>query len=529
MPIITSPFSPRGMTQGGLKVTLAGVDITAYVDESSIDLKDTLGQGAGSGSGASPRASTFSMKSTLGPAASAVGSGTRPTKPTLVRNGELVIYDANGNRIFGGYLTKITDQTDYTTVYTQLEGVDYWQTFARIIVNEIYSGMSDVQIISALLQKYAPQINIKTLPLAGGMQFSSKNYRNMTLLNALQDVIDSTGYQAWIDPYKNFHYCSPGQSSTAPFSLSDHPDFKSSFQVGVDSYEIDDTAAINRVFFYGGRKPSNDFVQDLSTQANGNNTTFVLAYYPRSASDGAVHVYINGVEKALGYVAGSTDADKFKSEGGTADVLLNADAHTLTFDMAPVVVSTVTCKYRYQLPLVVVLPDPVSVKYYGGYLDGTLSDETVVDVQVAVQRAKVLLLEQAYGLKTLKLRCWRSGLQSGMILRVDHSIRGIHDSFVIQEVDTKPLGNGFFEYDVTCGAWNWSMVDVLNHLIASAQPQDDSTMEDTTAIDDQEQNENFHVSFSVAAIPKNHGGYYAHDSALGDGHDAYCGFSSISS
>ncbi len=529
MAIISSPFTPQGVTQGGIRVTLAGQDITAFIEESSIDIKDTLGQGAGSGSGSSPRASTFSLNSSLGPAASSVGSGAKITSPQLVRNGELVISDANGNRIFGGYLTKITDQTNHTRVYTKLEGVDYWQTFSRTIVNEIYSGMTDIQIISALLQKYAPNINLATMPTTPSMQFTVKNYRNKTLLACLTDVIDSTGYQAWIDPYRNFHYVSPGAASTAPFAVGDSPDFRASFQCGVDSYEIDDTATINRVFFYGGRKPSNDFTQDLSTQVNGNNTTFVLAYYPRPASDGKVHVYKNGVALLLGYISGTTANDKFKSQGGNADVLLNADAHALTFDVAPVLGSTITCTYRYELPMMVVLASQPSVQYYGEYLDGTLSDQTVVDTNIAVQRCKILLLEQAYGLKTLKLRVWRAGLQSGMIMRVDHAIRGIHDSFVIQEVDTKPMGNGFFQYDVTLGGWNWSMVDILNHLIASAQPQDDSTQENSTSIDDQEANENFHVGFSAVATAAPHGGYHAHALALGDTHDAYAGFCSIAS
>lgn len=518
-----------GISQGGVRVTLAGVDITSTIQEESIQIKDTLGQGAGSGSGASPRASTFSLLSSLGPAATAVGSGTPITTPQLVRNGELVIYDASGNRIFGGFLTKITDATEYTQTYTTLEGVDYFQTFSRTIVNEIYSGMTDVQIIVALLTKYAPWISLATMPSVAAMTFSSKNYRNKTLLDCLTDVIDSTGYQAWVDPYKQFHYVNPGQSSTAPFALSDRPDFRSSFQVGVDSYEIDDNAIINRVFFYGGRKPSNDFTQDISTQANGNNTTFVLAYYPRNASDGKVHVYKNGVELAVGFISGDKVSDKFKSAGGTADVLLNADAHTLTFDVAPATGATVLCKYRYELPLMVVLSSQPSVQYFGEFLDGTLSDETVVDVAIAVQRCKVLLLEQAFGLKTLKLRCWKAGLTSGMAIRIDHFVRGIHDTFIIQEVDTTPDGNGYFEYQVTLGAWNWNLVDVFNHLIQSAQPQDDATQEDTIPIDDQEQDESFHIGFSAVTITTNHGGYCAHASALGDGHDAYCGFSSISS
>ncbi len=527
---MTSPYNPPGITQGGLRVTLSGVDITAYVDESSIDIKDTLGQGAGSGSGASPRASTFAFMTSLGPAATAVGSGSHITQPTLVRNGEVVIYDVNGNRIFGGYATKLTDQTDKTAVLTKVEGVDYWQTFSRVVVNQIFSGQTDVQIIRTLLTTYAPWVGLQYLPSVATMTFASKNYRNKTLLDCLQDIIDSSGNQAWLDPYKAIHYVSPSFAQTAPFALSNSPDFRTSFQVGVDEYDIDDTAAINRVFFFGGKKPSNDFAQDVSTQANGANTTFMLAYYPRAtAKDGKVHVTVNGAELVLGYMSGASAKDKLKSQGGLADVLINADAHTLIFDVAPSAGSRVICTYRYELPLMVQLVSQPSYQFYGTYLDGTLSDTSVVDTNIAVQRCKILLLEQAYGLVTLKARCWRAGLQSGMAIRVDHSIRGIHTTFIIQEVDVVPKGNGLFEYALTLGAWNWSLVDLLNHLIRAASTDDTSSQEDTTVVDDQELFDQMHASFTVAKTVQNFGGYKAHATVIGDGFDAFAGFASITS
>lgn len=517
--------TPVGMSRGGVKVTLAGVDISDYISEASIDIKDTLGQGPGSGSGASPRASTFSLLSSLGPAASAVGAGTNVTTPQLVRNGELIIYDSNGKKIFGGYLTKITDQTDYTQPYTLLEGVDYYQTFSRTIVNEIYSGKTDVEIITDLLKKYAPNISIKRMPLVGSMKFSTKNYNNTTLLDAINDVVDSTGYQAWVDADRQFEYVNPGTNQTAPFSLSDSPNFRNSFQVGIDSYEIDDTATINRVYFYGGKKLSKDFDQDISTQANGTNDTFLLAWdSPHPANDGDFHVKVNGTELVVGLASNN---DQLKSQGGLCDVILDVDAHNLTFNVAPAAGATVTCKYRYEIPLKVVLPDMQSVAYFGEYLDGTLTDDTVVDPLIAVQRSKILLLEQAYGLKTLKLRCWRAGLKSGMIMRIDHNVRGIHESFIIQEVDYVPKGAGFFEYQVTLGAWNWSMVDVFNHLIRSAQATDTTSAEETTIIDDREQSDNLSASWSWVSEEKPHGGYCIHAAPLSDGHDAYCGFFSL--
>lgn len=359
------------------------------------------------------------------------------------------------------------------------------------------------------------------------MTFSSKNYRNKTLLDCLQDVIDSTGNQAWIDPYKNFRYVSPTAAQTAPFGLSNDPNFNTTFQVGIESYETDDTAAINRVYFYGGKKLSNDFIQDLSTQANGTNTTFMLAYYPSPSSDGNIYAIVNGTYYIPGRQDGGTAADKLISDGGTAVVLLNADAHTLIFNSAPT--GTVQAKYRYELPLLVTLVSKPSYQFFGTYLDGTLSDSSVVDINIAVQRCKILLLEQAYGLTTIKARCWRAGLQSGMAISLYHSIRQINSVFIVQEVDTKPLGNGIFQYDITLGAWNWSMVDVLNHVISALIPEDDSTDESETPVDDEEADDQLTLTDTATATTANFGGYQAHASALGDGHDAYCGFSSITS
>jgi hypothetical protein len=465
---------------------------------------------------------------TLGPLSTAVGSGTRADYPALVRNGEVVIFDSNGDRVYGGYAVKFSDQTDRTTIYTKIECHDYWQALDRVLITEVFTGVTDLEIITALLKKHAPWVDRSLIPTRKtAFFFSLRRYRNETLLKALQSIIDITGYTAWIDNNKRFHYVAPTENSSAPFGLSNTPNFRTTMQFGVDSYEQDDTAAINRVYFHGGKRPSEDFEQDLSTQANGRNDTFVLAYYPRIASDGKIHVYVNGTELQLGYSPGAEDQNKLIREGGTAEVLVNPDALTLTFNTPPAAGSTVSCVYRYQLPLVLVVTDEKSRRYYGQYLDGSLSNDTVFDPQIAIQRARVLLYEQAYGLVSLKVRCWRAGLRAGQIIRVDHSIRGIHGSFLIQSVDTKPLGGGVFEYTLQLGSWNWDLADVVMMLMARTQPTDEATEEEETLVVAQEAYEELGVQFSLSYSAQVSGHYYATDVALHDGGDAYAGFSSI--
>lgn len=518
----------------GLRVTLAGRDITPFVQEETIQIKDVLGQGTGPGASSAGRAATAQLLTTLGPAASASGAGQLPSGPVLARMGELVVYDATTTAIFGGFVGQLEDKTVRTTRYTQLDAYDYWQQLDRIQVQQVYTGQSDVFIIRNLLKTYAPWVRLDRLPTLGTYTFSIRVLKATSLQKALAAITDTTGYNIWIDNAKYIHYETPANAQAAPFSLSNTPDFRRSFNVGVDTYVVDDTSAINRVTFFGGKKPSNDFTQDLSTQVNGTNTTFVLAYYPRNASDGKIHITLNGRDQTLGYLLGSGVANTFISKGGTAQVLLNADAHTVQFDVAPPAGSIVTARYRYEFPMNIQVADPASFRYYGMWLDGVISDESIFDAPTAVGRCRTLLAQQSHGLVTCTCHCFKPGLRSGQIVSLSHSIRGITGKFMVQEVDTVPLGAGTFQYNLTLGAWRLSLVDVVMSTIAAAHAAGINLASDaqdngdiTNAIQVQQMLEA--VKMQEGWTMKTHATaqFYARATPLGDGHDAYCGLATI--
>jgi hypothetical protein len=452
----------------GLRVTSGSVDITPYVQEETIQIKDALGQGGGTGGFAVGRASTASFITTLGPVAQAVGAGSNPQTPKLTRMAEIRIYDANNVCVFGGYAGKLSDKTEYTRIYTQVDCYDYWQHLDRILVTTLFTTATDISIIKSLCSQYAPWLNLSLVPLAPNYTFSTKNYKGQSLQKILADITNVTGFYIWIDNDKFLHYNSPSAAPLAPFSLSTHPNFATAFPLNVTDLEIDDNSAITRVTFFGGRQPSNDFTQDLSPQVNGSNKLFILAYYPRASSNGKIDVKVNGVSQTMGYLLGTGEVNKFKSAGGLADVLLNADAHTLTFDVAPANGATVNATYRYEYPMIIQIEDQAAYRLYGMHLDGVISDDTVFDRNTAVSRCRVLLSQQSQGLLSFKASCWKSGLTSGMILNVFHSIRGINGSFLIQEVSVSPLGAGHFHYDLTLGAWRWDLTDTIMNAIHKA-------------------------------------------------------------
>ena len=389
---------------------------------------------------------------------------------------EIRIFDANNVCVFGGYAGKLSDKTESTRVYTQVDCYDYWQHVDRILVTALFTTATDLSIIKSLCAQYTPWLNLSLLPAAPNYTFQTKNYKGQSLQKVLADITNVTGFYIWIDNNKYLHYNSPAVSPIAPFSLSTSPNFSSSFPLHVTDLEIDDNSAITRVTFFGGRQPSSDFTQDLSPQANGSNKLFVLAYYPRASSTGNIDVKVNGTAKTLGYLLGSGAQNTLKSSGGLADVLLNADAHTLTFDVAPPSgTNTVSATYRYEYPMIIQIEDEAAYKLYGMHLDGIISDDTVFDRNTAVARCRILLSQQSQGLLSFKASCWKAGLTSGMVMNIFHSVRGINGSYTIQEVSVKALGAGNFQYDLQLGAWRWDLTDtIMNAIHTAVAPQSTS-------------------------------------------------------
>lgn len=519
-------------------ITLAGQDITLFVDQLSIKVVDSLGQSSGAGSSAlqQGRAGTIEMNSSLGPAATAVGAGTIISSPQLVRMGEIVVRDATNTVIWGGYATKYTDTT--TAVlgntkqnFTTISGVDYEAHLGRILVHESFVAQTDVQILRFVLQKYAPWINLSGLPATSTFLIPVRNFKHVSVLQVIQTIAGITGYLIWVDFAKALHYSPPTSASTAPFDLSDTPDFIISYPHYIDELLIDDNSALNRITFYGGKRPSGDITQDVSPLANGNNKIFPTAYYPRVSSDGNFHITLNGVEQVYGYETGDKDVAKnsFLSDGGLAQVLINPDAHNFTFDIAPALGATVLITYQYEFPMEVTVTDENSHRFFGDpYLDGYISDENIFDAGTAVQRCRVLLSEQSFGLVSLKASCWQAGLRSGQIVRVKNTIRGINSSYLVQSVEVAPLGAGNFVYHLTLGAWNWNIIDVIVKLAQNAAISDNEVNEPTILIVQQLAIKTT-VSTSWLKKAETVGPYYARSAAVGDGHDAYPGFFTIAS
>jgi hypothetical protein len=452
--------------------------------------------------------------------------------PELVRMGEVQIYDFNQTLVFGGYAGIIDDKTNRKSVFTHVQCYDYWQQLDRIIVTEVFSGTGDSYMITYLLNKYAPWIDTSLMPTATHYVFSSQPFLHVTLQDALQAITDTAGQVIWITPDKKVHYISLTGASSASYAISDTPNNSTSFPATITKYEQDDTSAINRVYFYGGNYLSGNFTQDISTQANGSNTLFAIGYYPYETTDGKVHVHVNGVDLLVAFTgADQTNLNNVLKPAGNADVLINRSSHTLQFATAPASGASVTCSYRYQLPLTVVLTSAASLAFYGTYLDAVYTDTTVIDTATAIQQSRVLLSEQAFGLTTLEVDVWQPGLVPGTVITVNNTVRGISGNFMIQSVEGFFMGGGTggtIRYHVVCGAWHWNVVDVLMSMLRGGAPLDTNIDGSGNPIQVPDvPGDTLTATWTVTTSTRTEGGYYPRATAVGDGHDAYPGLASV--
>ncbi len=159
--------------------------------------------------------------------------------PKLVRLGELTITDATGTRIFGGYVSGLDDASTTTEVHTVLDCIDYFQALDRTEVNEVFIGDTDIDIIRYICTNYAQDIDLTDIPLTGTYSFDKRYIRAKSVMEALQGVAKVTGYAIWVTPDKKLQYKSPSDVSTAPFSLSDEPDFVARFGYDLNNHKLD--------------------------------------------------------------------------------------------------------------------------------------------------------------------------------------------------------------------------------------------------------------------------------------------------
>ena len=283
-------------------------------------------------------------------------------------------------------------------------------------------------------------------------QFSEK--AGSVVLKRLADLI---GYDWMIDAQKDLNFFS-ASNNTAPFELDDTG--------GNYNYESlvvqqDITKLRNRVKLFGGKfTDTSQTTENLDAQADGSNTLFQLAgTYLDEDPTTNVTLTVNAVSKTVG-VAGEDDLASF-------DALLDKDEKTLEFASAPAAAAAVVFMgYRIK-PLRVDLADSISISAYDWEQEMVIKDEDIVTMDSAIQRCQAEFTEYAGSIVEGTFSSDSNGLRAGQRIRVNSTIRGIDEWYVIQRVSgtMRTETDMVFTVDLV-SATIYDVVEVMQKLLA---------------------------------------------------------------
>ncbi len=121
---------------------------------------------------------------------------------------------------------------------------------ATIITTAVsYAAVTDQAVITALFAAYLPEISTAAVDTVSAI--STITFDNISLRQALEQIVNLTGAQFYVDAQKVLQYHSPA-ATAAPFGISDTPDNVTTFNpLYLPTYLLDFSNGANRVKVIG--------------------------------------------------------------------------------------------------------------------------------------------------------------------------------------------------------------------------------------------------------------------------------------
>ncbi len=440
MPVDQYGLIPEGLGAGSYNLntlTIGGVDVTAMIDITTLKITSAL----------SDRVDELDVD--------VVDSA---LSLAIANEQEVICTDASGNRLFGGWVAGIQRDYEGRTRRWAVKAREYGIILDQRRINRIYESTADNTAIADFMSAYVPEIS------TGGVTFianlDKKQFARHTAREALQAIADYTGGEFYVDYLKVLHYFAPG-AVTAPYALSDVPDYAASYPYHNWTYEVDSSQLKNRVIVLGGVYEAAPLTEVFT--GDGATTVFTTAH-PKPAPQS---VTVAGANVVVGMVSVNHYADGY-------GVLVDDVKKTWTFAVAPAAGAAIDLTYRYQAPVQVQVVSYGSYAQYGRYYDGFINDSGLLSQQAALDRGQTELAEYAFAREIAKCRVTQPGLRAGQVVSVTSALDSLSaHPMLVQKVTTKGLGGGLFEYELELGNYN---PDLLMQVLGIAQTTQRTTM-----------------------------------------------------
>lgn len=343
---------------------------------------------------------------------------------------EIIITDLDGNKIFGGYITKLSmSKLSSGVVLATCECVDYSRLLDGYLVHDNYQSMLDSDIIKTIINDYAGATGITTNNVLDGATIDKITFNYQQPSQVFRRIAELTSRYWYIDYDKDINYF-PLTTNTTPFNIDSSSANYTGLQIASDATQVK-----NRVYVRGGTKLS-DFTT-YSTIGDGEAIAFVLPDKPHS-----VTVTVNAVSKTVGIKNVNTSGydwylnyqEKYIEQDSGGVVLTSSDVLAVT--------------YKYDIPILIALEDNTSIEAIGAK-EFAIFDSSISTTDEARARASAELTDYANNLISGTFITRTSGFRSGQYININLSDYGVNDDYIVQKVNTTSLGAGLYEYSVT--------------------------------------------------------------------------------
>lgn len=429
-----------------LTIKIAGVDRTNSIDPISILIEEVV----------TKRDSRASFVVTNGGAMS------------LTELDSVTIAGWEQEHEFAGYIWKLEELTRGVQLDYRIDCTDYaWDLkHPEALVDEKYTSKSDQYIIQDLMATSCPGIEVSTyVEEVNPNIYLSMSFNNETPFAVIERLAEDAGAEWHVDfgpvagdptKWAYLHYFDSG-TDAAPYTLSDTPDFSTSFPYKNVS-KFTETPLANKVIVAGKHWYGTRF---LSTELDSKQGTAV-AGYDYLSDDGQ-------------------DFTEWQTVGGNAQYLVMAKCGTANINW-PIwaYLGQATSAARIAVNRVIGLTagDPAYwngrrayttvVSYsifransdYGRWIIAKLVDVDITEPSQVSSVGDQFLTEAAASV-SYRLDAHEPGLRAGQDVTFVNAIRGVNDSFMIMSLSKRFDRGGLAAYTVQLGKYIPSLAAII--------------------------------------------------------------------
>lgn len=336
-----------------------------------------------------------------------------------------VVMNIDGEKEYGGVIINIEKsiQAGRMVVYNVICS-DYSQYLNRLLVLERYDNKTVDLIISDIIGAYASDFATTSVNCA--IEIKTTVFNRLTISECLEKLAKTVGYSWYVDYDKVIHFF-PKNENEAPFQITD-----TNGKYLQDTLKIkDDLSQLrNKVTIRGGEERALErteyvvVLDDRLTYPLGNK------FAEKPVVDivtGPMHdIQLVGID----YLDKEEDFDCFWN--------FNEKYIRFKEDTKPNPNDTVEVTGLPLFPIIVKIPEPVSIAKYGIY-EFFKEDKSITSRAEALKYAQAQLTAYKDGVIEGSFNTDNSGLRSGQVITINSTLLGIDESFLIQRVQFKAL------------------------------------------------------------------------------------------